>query len=182
MFLLKYEPNTQIVDFGTSVDLMSSGKIDDARMFIAQTIEDSDPNKKLFAKNLESYLTHDPDFAEEAISMLELHNSQCSNDFSEPDVPVQNAPVQHVSNISNIPNKQSNDPIKDKLELAMAIQDVLKQQEVVHTHSQILKDKVTKFLNKELKKLFGEEVQEEFSADETKALKILAKRILTGAK
>jgi len=51
MFLLKYEPNTQIVDFGTSVDLMSSGKIDDARMFIAQTIEDSDPNQKLFAKN-----------------------------------------------------------------------------------------------------------------------------------
>jgi len=179
MFLLKYEPNTQIVDFGTSVDLMSSGKIDDARMFIAQTIEDSDPNQKLFAKNLESYLTHDPDFAEEAISMLELHNSQCSNDFSEPNVPVQNTPVQHVS---NIPNKPSNDPIKDKLELAMAIQDVLKQQEVVHTHSHILKDKVTKFLNKELKKLFGEEVQEEFSADETTALKILAKRILTGAK
>lgn len=186
MFLLKRDPNTPIIDFGPALDLLASGKTDEARMFISETIEYADPNEVVFAKNLEQYLNHDSEFAEEVISLLELHNSQASEIESKPKPatattpnPVSNPTLIQQIPISNpIPTQLTSDSIKDKLELAVAIQDVLKQDNFINTHSQLLKDKVSNFLQIELKRLFGEEVKEELSQNEIKALKLLAKRLL----
>lgn len=183
MFHFTYKKGMGVLDFTDALSLFNNGMVEEAREYILQTLTCSRTNEgeDFYLKNLESYLTLDEDFVEILFNELEKLNKAPSSKKEEPiKEKTKQEIIEEKKEVKKTQSTKvtSKEIIQNKLELAVAIQNMLKNESSIATNNDLLKQMIFNYLEKELCKILGEEKEEEFSKEEIKVLKSLVKKIL----
>lgn len=178
MFHFTFKKGMSVIDFTDALDLYNNGLIEEAREYILQTLASINLNecKDVYMKSLENYLMLDEGFAEKLFQELEkLNNTKIEKQKEE--TKREEVKKDSKTPVENPKNKVSN--VHSKLELAVSIQDMLKNENSIVTNNNTLKNMIFSFLETELCKILGEKNDTyEFTNEEVKVLKALAKKII----